>query len=107
VLAAFEALRAHGVDVLTLGQYMRPTKKHMAVSEYVTPAAFAAYQAAAEAAGFLYVASGPLVRSSYRAGEFYLKNVLQGRAQAAAAAAAAVAAGGGGGGGASAMAHAG
>jgi lipoyl synthase len=72
-------LRDHGVDVVTLGQYMRPTKRHMAVSEYVTPAAFAAYQELAQGMGFLYVASGPMVRSSYRAGEFYLTNVLRGK----------------------------
>eukprot|EP00878_Enallax_costatus_P012796 GHUV01013363.1.p1 GENE.GHUV01013363.1~~GHUV01013363.1.p1 ORF type:complete len:315 (+),score=88.96 GHUV01013363.1:1038-1982(+) len=87
VIAAMRELRAHGVDVLTLGQYMRPTKKHMAVSEFVTPAAFEAYQKAAEQMGFLYVASGPMVRSSYRAGEFYLKNVLNQRKEAAAASA--------------------
>lgn len=85
VLEAFQALRQHGVDVVTLGQYMRPTKRHMAVEEFVTPAAFAAYQQAAEQMGFLYVASGPMVRSSYRAGEFYLKNVLQARRSEAAA----------------------
>lgn len=82
VLQAFQVLRDHGVDVVTLGQYMRPTKRHMAVEEFVTPAAFAAYQQAAEQMGFLYVASGPMVRSSYRAGELYLKNVLQSRAAA-------------------------
>jgi lipoic acid synthetase len=81
VIESFKLLRDSGVDVVTLGQYMRPTKKHMAVSEFVTPAAFEAYQKAAEQMGFLYVASGPMVRSSYRAGEFYLKNVLQGRRQ--------------------------
>jgi hypothetical protein len=81
VIESFKLLRDSGVDVVTLGQYMRPTKKHMAVSEFVTPAAFEAYQKAAESMGFLYVASGPMVRSSYRAGEFYLKNVLQGRRQ--------------------------
>lgn len=90
VIESMKVLRAHGVDVLTLGQYMRPTKKHMAVSEFVTPAAFEAYQKAAEEMGFLYVASGPMVRSSYRAGEFYLKNVLNKRKETAAAAAAAV-----------------
>ena len=79
MLAAMEKLREAEVDVLTLGQYMRPTKRHMAVSEYVTPAAFEEYQKTAEAMGFLYVASGPMVRSSYRAGEYYLKNVLQGK----------------------------
>lgn len=72
-------LREAGVDVVTFGQYMRPTKRHMAVSEYVTPEAFAAYQKLAEDLGFLYVASGPMVRSSYRAGEYYLKNVLNGK----------------------------
>ncbi|KAI8464453.1 MAG: mitochondrial Lipoyl synthase [Monoraphidium minutum] len=78
VLEALGLLRAAGVDVVTLGQYMRPTKKHMAVSEFVTPAAFAAYEAAAKEMGFLYVASGAMVRSSYRAGELYLKNMLGG-----------------------------
>ena len=67
-----------GVDVVTLGQYMRPTKRHMAVAEYVTPEAFARYQQYAEGLGFSYVAAGPLVRSSYKAGEFYLKNMLRG-----------------------------
>lgn len=79
VVATLRALRDHGVDVVTLGQYMRPTKKHMAVSEFVTPEAFDAYGKAAEAMGFAYVASGPMVRSSYRAGEFYLTNMLRGK----------------------------
>lgn len=73
---------------MTLGQYMRPTKRHMAVAEYVTPEAFAGYERAAKNMGFLYVAAGPMVRSSYRAGEFYLTNVLRDREQAEAAAAA-------------------
>jgi lipoic acid synthetase len=76
VLEAMQLLREAGVGVVTLGQYMRPTKRHMPVAEYVTPQAFEAYQRAGEAMGFLYVASGPLVRSSYRAGEYYLKNIL-------------------------------
>lgn len=76
-----------GVDVVTLGQYMRPTKRHMPVSEYVTPEMFSAYQAEAEKMGFLYVAAGPMVRSSYKAGEFFLKNILRGdQAQQVAAA---------------------
>ena len=66
-----------GVDVVTLGQYMRPTKRHMAVEEYVTPEMFSAYQAEAEKMGFLYVAAGPMVRSSYKAGEFFLQNILR------------------------------
>ncbi|WFD03967.1 lipoyl synthase [Malassezia obtusa] len=66
-------LREAHVDVVTFGQYMRPTKRHMKVSEYVTPERFAAWQEKAEAMGFLYVASGPLVRSSYKAGEFFVR----------------------------------
>ena len=65
------------VDVVTLGQYMRPTKRHMAVEEYVTPEMFSAYQGEAEKMGFLYVASGPMVRSSYKAGEYFLQNILR------------------------------
>lgn len=78
VVAALRALRDHGVDVVTLGQYMRPTKKHMSVSEYVTPEAFEAYKRIADDMGFTYCASGPMVRSSYRAGEMYITNVLKG-----------------------------
>ena len=75
------------MDVVTLGQYMRPTKRHMAVAEYVTPEAFAHYQRLAEELGFLYAASGAMVRSSYRAGEFYLTNVLKQQQQQQTAAA--------------------
>ena len=67
---------------------MRPTKRHIAVVEYLTPEAFAAYQKIAEEMGFLYVASGPMVRSSYRAGEYFLENVLKKRKAEAEAAAA-------------------
>ena len=55
---------------------MRPTKRHMPVAEYVTPEAFEAYKEVAEEMGFLYVASGPMVRSSYRAGEYFMENHL-------------------------------
>ena len=68
-LACTSTAAGAGVDVVTLGQYMRPTKRHMAVAEYVTPEAFKAFQQQAEEMGFLYVASGPLVRSSYKAGK--------------------------------------
>jgi lipoic acid synthetase len=71
VTQALLDLRAAGVDILTLGQYLRPTLHHLAVHEYVTPAAFDAYKQEALKLGFSYVASGPLVRSSYRAGEFF------------------------------------
>ncbi|KAK9798956.1 hypothetical protein WJX73_009150 [Symbiochloris irregularis] len=87
VLEAMHLLRDAGVDVVTLGQYMRPTKRHMAVAEYVTPEAFEAYQHEAERMGFLYAAAGPLVRSSYKAGEYYLTNVLRNNAEQRAAAA--------------------
>ena len=76
---AMRQLRQSGVDVLTLGQYMRPTKRHAPVSEYVTPEAFAHWQSLAESLGFEYVASGPLVRSSYRAGELFLTKRLRAR----------------------------
>lgn len=59
-------LRKIDVDVVTFGQYMRPTKKHMKVDRYVDPAEFDRWKQIAEDLGFLYVASGPLVRSSYK-----------------------------------------
>ena len=61
--------------MVTFGQYLRPTKRHMKVKEYVTPEKFQAWQEEAESMGFKYVASGPLVRSSYKAGEFFLENI--------------------------------
>lgn len=69
-------LRAIDVDVVTFGQYLQPTKKHLPVKEYVPPEKFAEWQHEAEGMGFAYVASGPLVRSSYKAGEFFLKNYI-------------------------------
>lgn len=74
---AMDDLRAADVDVVTFGQYLRPTKLHLPVREYVTPERFDAYRAMAEEKGFLYCASGPFVRSSYRAGEFFLKNLIR------------------------------
>lgn len=69
-------LRLSGVDCVTLGQYMQPTKRHMRVVEYVTPDKFDYWERVGNDLGFLYTASGPLVRSSYRAGELFLKNYL-------------------------------
>lgn len=60
-------LRDHGVDILTLGQYLRPTLNHLPVERWVPPEAFEEYRQAGLALGFMEVASGPLVRSSYRA----------------------------------------
>ncbi|KAK4539849.1 hypothetical protein LTR36_010310 [Oleoguttula mirabilis] len=79
--AALRALRAVDVDVVTFGQYMRPTKRHMKVEEYVTPATFELWRQRALGLGFLYCASGPLVRSSYKAGEAFIENVLKKRAR--------------------------
>lgn len=79
---ALKDLRDVGVDVVTFGQYMRPTKKHMKVEEYVTPAVFETWRQRALDLGFLYCASGPLVRSSYKAGEAFIENVLKKRASA-------------------------
>ena len=58
--------------MLTLGQYLRPSARHLPVAEYVTPAKFDDYGAKARERGFLHVASGPMVRSSYHADEFEL-----------------------------------
>ena len=74
-----EDLRAIDVDVVTFGQYLQPTKRHVPVKEYITPEKFEEWQERAESMGFTYVASGPLVRSSYKAGEFFLKNYLKER----------------------------
>lgn len=74
ISATFADLRAAGVDILTLGQYLRPTLNHLAVERFVTPAQFDAYRAEALAAGFLECVSGPLVRSSYRAEQALNRN---------------------------------
>jgi lipoic acid synthetase len=63
-------LRAANVDILTLGQYLQPTLKHLPVVEFVKPAVFAEFKTLGEEMGFIHVASGPLVRSSYHADEF-------------------------------------
>lgn len=77
-------LRAADVDCVTLGQYMQPTKRHLKVSEYVTPDKFAQWEEVGKQLGFAYTASGPLVRSSYKAGEFFIKNIIEKRKAASA-----------------------
>ncbi|CAJ1052132.1 lipoyl synthase%2C mitochondrial [Xyrichtys novacula] len=79
ILDTMTELREAGVDCLTLGQYMQPTKRHLKVDEYVTPEKFAHWEKVGNEMGFIYTASGPLVRSSYKAGEFFLKNLLNKR----------------------------
>jgi len=66
-----------GVDVLTLGQYLQPSQYHLRVARFVPPADFDRYKQVAEGMGFLYVAAGPLVRSSYRAAEFFMKGLME------------------------------
>lgn len=76
VLEAMQLLRDADVDVITIGQYLRPTKRHASVQRYVEPSEFADYEQAGLDMGFRFVASGPLVRSSYRAAEAFLSDVL-------------------------------
>ena len=66
-------MRSAGIDFLTMGQYLQPTPRHAKVRDFVTPAAFDAYAAIARAKGFLLVASSPLTRSSYHAGDDFAK----------------------------------
>jgi lipoic acid synthetase len=72
ILTAMRDLRAAKCDILTLGQYLQPTLKHLPVAEFVSPEQFANYKTRAEEMGFVHVASGPMVRSSYHADEFTL-----------------------------------
>jgi len=75
VVVALEDLRRAGCDILTLGQYLQPTLKHLPVAEFVPPEVFDAYGRIARTLGFVHVASGPVVRSSYHADEFNLPSV--------------------------------
>jgi len=70
LLAALEDLRGVGCDMLTLGQYLQPTPKHLPVARFVTPDEFERLAQRARQMGFLHVVSGPRVRSSYHAAEF-------------------------------------
>ncbi|KAL8925838.1 MAG: hypothetical protein Q9172_002042 [Xanthocarpia lactea] len=72
-------LRKINTDIVTFGQYMQPTKRHMPVHTYVTPSVFETWRQRALDLGFLYCASGPLVRSSYKAGEAFIENVIKKR----------------------------
>jgi lipoic acid synthetase len=70
VMVALGDLRRAGCDILTLGQYLQPTLKHLPVVDFVSPEQFAAFGNVAREMGFVHVASGPMVRSSYHADEF-------------------------------------
>lgn len=78
VVETLEDLRARDVDIVTLGQYLRPSHKHLPVVEFIHPETFERYAEMAKQLGFGYVASGPLVRSSYRAGELFIEKQLRG-----------------------------
>jgi lipoic acid synthetase len=69
VLAAMQDLAAQGTDILTLGQYLQPTREHLPIVRFVHPDEFAEYKRLGEQMGFAHVESGPLVRSSYHAFE--------------------------------------
>ena len=71
IFTALDDLREAGVRVLTMGQYLRPTPEHLPVVSYIHPDTFAAYKEIAYAKGFEHVSSGPLVRSSYHAGDYH------------------------------------
>lgn len=77
ILQTLKDLRQIDCDVVTFGQYLQPTQRHLNVEEFITPEKFQYWQTTAEQMGFLYVASGPLVRSSYRAGEFFMKGIIE------------------------------
>ncbi len=76
VIETMKDLRSNNVDILTIGQYLRPSDWHLPVSEFITPEQFKFYEEKAKELGFLYCASGPFVRSSYKAGELFVKNLL-------------------------------
>jgi lipoic acid synthetase len=77
VVETMRDLRSAGVDIVTVGQYLRPTPKHAPVHRFVTPAQFAEFEKAGYELGFKFVASGPLVRSSYHAAEGFVQAHLR------------------------------
>jgi lipoic acid synthetase len=77
ILATLKDLRSINCDVITFGQYLQPSQRHLPVEEFITPEKFQYWKTVSEQMGFLYVASGPLVRSSYRAGEFFIKGMIE------------------------------
>jgi lipoic acid synthetase len=73
VMQVMDDMRSAGVDFITIGQYLQPTRKHAAIDRFVTPEEFAAYEQIARAKGFLMVSASPLTRSSHHAGEDFAK----------------------------------
>ena len=79
IIQTIKDLRSVGVNILTLGQYLQPNPMYLPVVEYIAPEKFSWLREIGESMGFAYVASGPLVRSSYRAGEFFVEKLQPGR----------------------------
>jgi lipoic acid synthetase len=79
VRATLRDLRAVGVDIVTLGQYLQPSPRHLEVTEFIPPERFAAWRSEALEMGFLFCAAAPLVRSSYKAGELFAERWLRSR----------------------------
>ena len=77
IIESLKDLRSIDCDLMTIGQYLRPTSWHIPLNEYVHPEKFKFYEEKALELGFKYCASGPFVRSSYKAGELYVKNCLK------------------------------
>ena len=73
VMQVMDDMRSAGVDFITIGQYLQPTRKHAAIERFVTPEEFKAYEAIARAKGFLMVSSSPLTRSSHHAGDDFAR----------------------------------
>jgi lipoic acid synthetase len=76
VISAMRDLRVAGVDFLAIGQYLSPSQHHLKVKEYIRPEKFEHFKKIGTEMGFLYVAAGPFVRSSYKAGEFFMRRIL-------------------------------
>jgi len=76
VIQVAKDLRSVGVDIVSMGQYLQPTSRHLPVKEYVSPEKFDSYRKRIEKMGFAYVVAGPFVRSSYKAGELFIKNMI-------------------------------
>jgi len=77
VVKSMEDLRSNSVDILAIGQYLRPSSWHLPVDTYVPPSKFEELKEKGESLGFRFVASGPLVRTSYRAGEYFMENLIR------------------------------
>lgn len=73
VMQVMDDMRSAGVDFITIGQYLQPTRKHAPIDRFVTPEEFKAYEAIARAKGFLMVSSSPLTRSSHHAGDDFAR----------------------------------